>query len=165
MQSLGILKQKFPNIPVLALTATATASVKEYVVQALGLVNCVVFRQSFNRPNLLSVNLLKSKYIYIYIYIPECCLPRNLQVFRCSQDEKVPGRYWQIYQGKPFWWMWNYILSFKKWLRESCSKVTGCYLYIKALSCLVHTKNIMFKRRIEFCFRSSVIKQHSTMAV
>ena len=68
MQSLGILKQKFPNIPVLALTATATASVKEDVVQALGLVNCVVFRQSFNRPNLLSVNLLKSKYIYIYIY-------------------------------------------------------------------------------------------------
>ncbi|KAL0654250.1 hypothetical protein Bca4012_096941 [Brassica carinata] len=52
LQSLGILKQKFPNIPVLALTATATASVKEDVVQALGLVNCVVFRQSFNRPNL-----------------------------------------------------------------------------------------------------------------
>ncbi|KAL0732632.1 hypothetical protein Bca4012_008841 [Brassica carinata] len=51
-QSLGILKQKFPNTPVLALTATATASVKEDVVQALGLVNCVVFRQSFNRPNL-----------------------------------------------------------------------------------------------------------------
>ncbi|EOA37858.1 hypothetical protein CARUB_v10012033mg, partial [Capsella rubella] len=51
-QSLGILKQKFPGIPVLALTATATASVKEDVVQALGLVNCIVFRQSFNRPNL-----------------------------------------------------------------------------------------------------------------
>ncbi|XP_019085268.1 PREDICTED: LOW QUALITY PROTEIN: ATP-dependent DNA helicase Q-like 4B [Camelina sativa] len=51
-QALGVLKQKFPNIPVLALTATATASVKEDVVQALGLVNCVVFRQSFNRPNL-----------------------------------------------------------------------------------------------------------------
>ncbi|XP_019093054.1 PREDICTED: ATP-dependent DNA helicase Q-like 4B isoform X2 [Camelina sativa] len=51
-QGLGVLKQKFPNIPVLALTATATASVKEDVVQALGLVNCVVFRQSFNRPNL-----------------------------------------------------------------------------------------------------------------
>ncbi|ESW20522.1 hypothetical protein PHAVU_006G216200 [Phaseolus vulgaris] len=51
-QGLGILKQKFPNTPVLALTATATASVKEDVVQALGLVNCVIFRQSFNRPNL-----------------------------------------------------------------------------------------------------------------
>ena len=52
VQGLGILKQKFQNTPVLALTATATASVKEDVVQALGLVNCIVFRQSFNRPNL-----------------------------------------------------------------------------------------------------------------
>ena len=55
VQGLGILKQKFPNTPVLALTATATASVKEDVVQALGLVNCIVFRQSFNRPNLWQV--------------------------------------------------------------------------------------------------------------
>ncbi|TVU33484.1 hypothetical protein EJB05_25306 [Eragrostis curvula] len=51
-QDLGILKLNFPNTPVLALTATATASVKEDVVQALGLANCIVFRQSFNRPNL-----------------------------------------------------------------------------------------------------------------
>nr|GEU62132.1 ATP-dependent DNA helicase Q-like 4A isoform X1 [Tanacetum cinerariifolium] len=51
-QSLGILKQKFLNTPLLALTATATASVKEDVVQALGLVDCIIFRQSFNRPNL-----------------------------------------------------------------------------------------------------------------
>lgn len=51
-QGLGILQQKFPDVPVLALTATATISVKEDVVQALGLVNCIIFRQSFNRPNL-----------------------------------------------------------------------------------------------------------------
>lgn len=51
-QHLGILKRKFPHTPVLALTATATASVKEDVVQVLGLANCIVFRQSFNRPNL-----------------------------------------------------------------------------------------------------------------
>ena len=52
VQGLGILKQKFPTTPVLALTATATAVVKEDVVQALGLANCIIFRQSFNRPNL-----------------------------------------------------------------------------------------------------------------
>ncbi|KAM6581019.1 hypothetical protein CsatA_004793 [Cannabis sativa] len=60
-QSLGILKQKFPKTPVLALTATATASVKEDVVQALGLANCVVFRQSFNRPNLWYSVIPKTK--------------------------------------------------------------------------------------------------------
>ncbi|CAM8986358.1 unnamed protein product [Rhodiola kirilowii] len=60
-QGLGILKQKFPNTPVLALTATATASVKEDVVQALGLKNCVVFRQSFNRPNLWYSVIPKTK--------------------------------------------------------------------------------------------------------
>ncbi|KAI3990902.1 hypothetical protein MKX01_026086 [Papaver californicum] len=60
-QSLGILKQKFPSTPVLALTATATASVKEDVVQALGLVNCIVFTQSFNRPNLWYSTVPKTK--------------------------------------------------------------------------------------------------------
>ncbi|XP_047337358.1 ATP-dependent DNA helicase Q-like 4A [Impatiens glandulifera] len=60
-QCLGLLKQKFPTTPVLALTATATASVKEDVVQALGLVNCIVFRQSFNRPNLWYSIIPKTK--------------------------------------------------------------------------------------------------------
>ncbi|GMI88192.1 hypothetical protein like AT1G10930 [Hibiscus trionum] len=60
-QGLGILKQKFPKTPVLALTATATASVKEDVVQALGLINCIVFRQSFNRPNLWYSVIPKTK--------------------------------------------------------------------------------------------------------
>ncbi|KAL4588461.1 hypothetical protein LXL04_001352 [Taraxacum kok-saghyz] len=60
-QSLGILKQKFPNIPLLALTATATASVKEDVVQALGLVDCIIFKQSFNRPNLRFSVIPKTK--------------------------------------------------------------------------------------------------------
>ncbi|KAK8952242.1 ATP-dependent DNA helicase Q-like 4A [Platanthera zijinensis] len=60
-QGLGILKQKYPSTPVLALTATATASVKEDVVQALGLENCIVFRQSFNRSNLWYSVVPKSK--------------------------------------------------------------------------------------------------------
>eukprot|EP01018_Ginkgo_biloba_P018735 Gb_33079 [translate_table: standard] len=60
-QGLGILKQRFSKIPLLALTATATASVKEDVVQALGLVNCVVFRQTFNRPNLRYALMPKTK--------------------------------------------------------------------------------------------------------
>ncbi|CAI0439398.1 unnamed protein product [Linum tenue] len=60
-KELGILKKKFEKTPVLALTATATASVKEDVVQALGLVNCIIFRQSFNRPNLWYAVIPKTK--------------------------------------------------------------------------------------------------------
>ncbi|KAG9444163.1 hypothetical protein H6P81_015503 [Aristolochia fimbriata] len=60
-QSLGILKQKFPSVPVLALTATATASVKEDVVRALRLENCIIFRQSFNRQNLWYSIMPKTK--------------------------------------------------------------------------------------------------------
>ncbi|KAF2319851.1 hypothetical protein GH714_019616 [Hevea brasiliensis] len=42
-------------------STTATASVKEDVVQALGLVNCIVFRQSFNRQNLWYSVIPKTK--------------------------------------------------------------------------------------------------------
>lgn len=75
-KELGILKKKFEKTPVLALTATATASVKEDVVQALGLVDCIVFRQSFNRPNLW------------YSVIPKA--------------KKVLGRHRQVHQRKSF---------------------------------------------------------------
>jgi len=55
------LKKKFPITTVLALTATTTASAKD-VVQALGLVNCVVFRHSYNRPNLWCVKQVPTSY-------------------------------------------------------------------------------------------------------
>ncbi|KAH7373519.1 hypothetical protein KP509_17G060200 [Ceratopteris richardii] len=60
-QGLGVLKTKFPLVPLMALTATATLSVKEDVVRALGLVNCIVFRQTFNRPNLRYAVIAKTK--------------------------------------------------------------------------------------------------------
>lgn len=46
------LKDAFPDVPVMALTATATDKVKHDVIQNLGLRNVVQFVQSFNRPNL-----------------------------------------------------------------------------------------------------------------
>eukprot|EP00850_Spirogloea_muscicola_P008178 SM000043S15806 [mRNA] locus=s43:268585:276889:- [translate_table: standard] len=51
-QALGRLKELFPTVPLMALTATATASVQEDVVRALRLTNCAVFKQTFNRTNL-----------------------------------------------------------------------------------------------------------------
>ena len=49
---LGILKRQFPTVPLLGLTATATEKVLEDIKKILGLKNCLVFRTSYNRPNL-----------------------------------------------------------------------------------------------------------------
>lgn len=49
---LSYFKSSFPSVPILALTATATARVQHDVVAQLGLQSCLLFRSSFNRPNL-----------------------------------------------------------------------------------------------------------------
>lgn len=51
-KALGEVRAQFPGIPVMALTATATENVKVDVIHNLGMQNCEVFTQSFNRPNL-----------------------------------------------------------------------------------------------------------------
>ncbi|KAJ3439750.1 atp-dependent DNA helicase q-like 4a [Anaeramoeba flamelloides] len=50
---LGILQQNYPNVPIMALTATATERVKEDVVKILNIEGCELFTQSFNRTNLI----------------------------------------------------------------------------------------------------------------
>ena len=49
---LGILKRQFPNAPILGLTATATAKVLSECQEILSLKQCLIFRASYNRPNL-----------------------------------------------------------------------------------------------------------------
>uniref|UniRef100_A0A2C9JYD4 ATP-dependent DNA helicase n=1 Tax=Biomphalaria glabrata TaxID=6526 RepID=A0A2C9JYD4_BIOGL len=49
---LGILKRQFPNAPILGLTATATINVLEDVKKILNIPRALLFRASFNRPNL-----------------------------------------------------------------------------------------------------------------
>lgn len=51
-KTLGQVRLKFPNVPVMALTATATQNVIVDIKHNLGMANCQVFSQSFNRPNL-----------------------------------------------------------------------------------------------------------------
>lgn len=51
-QELGEFRKGFPGVPVMALTATATETVKVDVIQNLGMAGCDVLTQSFNRPNL-----------------------------------------------------------------------------------------------------------------
>ncbi|CAG8485536.1 26794_t:CDS:2 [Dentiscutata erythropus] len=51
-KDLGQLKKKFPGVPMIALTATATSRVKEDVIHNLRMENCAIITQGFNRPNL-----------------------------------------------------------------------------------------------------------------
>lgn len=58
---LGFLKRKFPSVPIIALTATATTQVEHDIISSLGISGCRVFRQSFNRENLKYYVLEKTK--------------------------------------------------------------------------------------------------------
>ncbi|GLC73616.1 hypothetical protein PLESTF_001400400 [Pleodorina starrii] len=51
-KKLGILKQQFPQVPIVALTATATHQVCEDLKAILRIPGCEFFRASVNRPNL-----------------------------------------------------------------------------------------------------------------
>ena len=51
-RSLSNIRREFPNIPVMALTATATAQVTKDVVDSLSLRNPLVTKGTFNRPNI-----------------------------------------------------------------------------------------------------------------
>ncbi len=51
-KELKVLKQNFPDVPLMALTATATDRVLNDVKVNLAMSNPVIFKQSFNRENL-----------------------------------------------------------------------------------------------------------------
>lgn len=51
-RKLRILKKLFPQIPIIALTATATVKVTEDIIENLSLFEPKVYQASFNRPNL-----------------------------------------------------------------------------------------------------------------
>ncbi|KAL1922577.1 uncharacterized protein VTP21DRAFT_10116 [Calcarisporiella thermophila] len=68
-KQLGSLKEQFPTVPMMALTATANEKVKEDVLHNLRIRGCAVFVSSFNRTNLRYEVLPKNaKTIYADIH-------------------------------------------------------------------------------------------------
>lgn len=51
-RELRIMRQRYPDVPMTVMTATATIPVKYDIVQILKLRNVVFFQSSFNRANL-----------------------------------------------------------------------------------------------------------------
>lgn len=60
-KNLGCFKTQFPNVPIMALTATATPNVIVDIKHNLGIDQCKVLCQSFNRPNIFYTVLNKEK--------------------------------------------------------------------------------------------------------
>ena len=51
-KQLSMLRLKFPSVPIMALTATATPRVREDILVQLKIPRAITFQQSFNRANL-----------------------------------------------------------------------------------------------------------------
>ncbi|XBW34840.1 hypothetical protein QEN19_000407 [Hanseniaspora menglaensis] len=58
---LSFFKRQYPDIPMMALTATASVKVRTDIINNLGLKNALMFKQSFNRPNLIYMVRPKNK--------------------------------------------------------------------------------------------------------
>jgi len=96
---LGQLKEKFPDIPVIALTATADALTQKDIIEKLHFTDHKVFENSFNRPNIYYyVKPKKNYYEELTGYLKEhkndsgiiYCLSRT-STERLAEDLKQDG--------------------------------------------------------------------------
>ena len=96
---LAKLKQHFPNVPLIALTATADKLVRRDIVERLRLTNYELFVSSFNRPNIFyTVEPKRNSYSQLLDYLDKrksesgiiYCLSRN-STENLAQDLRSEG--------------------------------------------------------------------------
>ena len=102
---LSTLRYIFPNIPILALTATATPMVKLDVIRTLNMRKTLFFQSSFNRPNIhYQVHQKKnSTYIDKIVKFIREKYPNGSGILYCpsrKQCEKVANKLSKAYQIK-----------------------------------------------------------------
>lgn len=85
---LSIIRQKFPTVPIITLTATATKQVKEDIVTQLHIENAQKYQVSFNRPNLrYFVNPKQDATTQTLKYIQDH--PNDSGIIYCQTRDKV----------------------------------------------------------------------------
>ncbi|MEB3272316.1 MAG: DNA helicase RecQ, partial [Prochlorothrix sp.] len=88
-RQLGKLRQHFKNVPFMALTATATAQVREDIIQQLKLRHPYTHISSFNRTNLYYEVLPKRKSTYIDILKRIRRTPKDSGIIYCMSRKQV----------------------------------------------------------------------------
>lgn len=78
-KELGSIRLKYPNVPMIALTATATPKVEMDILENLRMRRCETFRMSFNRANLRYEVRPKTSTVeldiasFVQTHFPDCC--------------------------------------------------------------------------------------------
>ncbi|MEI6850321.1 MAG: RecQ family ATP-dependent DNA helicase [archaeon] len=86
-RNLKLLRKKFPKVPIIALTATATSKIREDIVKQLDLDNPQVFISSFNRPNLSYEVLPKKDSLELILTILESYKNKSVIIYCFSRND------------------------------------------------------------------------------
>jgi len=86
-RNLKLLRKKFPKVPIIALTATATLKVREDIVKQLGLNEPQIFISSFNRPNLSYEVLPKKDSLELILALLESYKNKSVIIYCFSRND------------------------------------------------------------------------------
>ncbi|KAJ6547228.1 hypothetical protein B0H19DRAFT_1032845 [Mycena capillaripes] len=86
-QQLNTLRDDYPNIPIMALTATADRKTVDDIIARLGLQNVARFEQSFNRTNLYYSVVPKQSLDDMVNFIKQCHPNETGVIYRTGRDK------------------------------------------------------------------------------